>query len=418
MKIRPLLGVLAAVAFVAPAAPAFADSAAPPGSAGSTVHRGNDDAALRAALTAVVDAGATGALALVDDGRTVSSAAVGAAQLQPRRPLQVRDQVRVGSITKTVMSTITLQLVGEGRLRLGDTVERWLPGAVPNASAITLRMLLNHTSGIYDYTEDVDWLATVTADPYRHWNPRELIAVANAHPPVFPPGQGVSYSNTGYILIGLILEKVTGQPVANLVSRRVVRPLHLHNTYFATSGRFRGPYAHGYYPPSITGDGYLDTSSWPPSFAWTAGALVSNAPDLARLYKALLSGRLLRPALLRAMTTTVSTPDHPGYGAGLGLFSLDTPCGTVWGHEGGIPGYVSIAVTDRAGRRSAVVLMPTESNEAIDAAYHAAVTTAVCQMFHRAPSALSPSASGPAMAVRTLPAGQRAASSLSPVGEG
>jgi D-alanyl-D-alanine carboxypeptidase len=348
----------------------------------------------------VVGAGATGAIALVDNGQDVSAVAVGAARLDPRRPLHVRDQVRVGSITKTVISTITLQLVGEGRLGLGDTVERWLPGAVPNGSAITLRMLLNHTSGIFDYTEDTDWLATVTADPYRYWHPRELIAVANAHPPVFPPGQGLSYSNTGYILIGLILEKVTGQPVENLVWNRVVRPLHLHSTFFATSGRFRGPYAHGYYPPSLTGGGYLDTSSWPPSFAWTAGALVSNATDLARLYQALLSGRLLRPALLRAMTTTVSSPAYPGYGAGLGIFSLDTPCGTAWGHEGGIPGYVSIAVTDRAGRRSAVVLMPTESNQTIDAAYQAAVTTAECQMFHRDPSMASPAGSGSTKAVR------------------
>jgi D-alanyl-D-alanine carboxypeptidase len=400
MKIRPLCGILTAAALIAPAAPAAAGAAAPAGSVGSTVHRNEDDAALRAALTAVVDAGATGALALVDDGKDVSTVAVGAARLDPRRPLHVRDQVRVGSITKTVISTITLQLVGEGRLRLGDPVERWLPGAVPNGSAITLRMLLNHTSGIFDYTEDADWLAAVTADPYRYWSPQELIAVANTHPPVFPPGQGLSYSNTGYILIGLVLQKVTGQPVASLIRRRVVQPLHLHNTFFATAGRFHGPYAHGYYPPSLTGGGYLDTSAWPPSFAWTAGALVSNAPDLARLYQALLSGRLLRPALLRAMTTTVSSPAYPGYGAGLGLFRLDTPCGTVWGHEGGIPGYVSIAVTDRAGRRSAVVLMPTESDEAIDAAYHAAVTTAVCQMFHRDPLVASRSPRAPTMAVR------------------
>jgi D-alanyl-D-alanine carboxypeptidase len=134
--------------------------------------------------------------------------------------------------------------------------------------------------------------------------------------------------------------------------------------------------------------------------AWTAGALVSNAPDLARFYQALLSGRLLRPALLRAMMTTVSSPAYPGYGVGLGLFSLETPCGTVWGHEGGIPGYVSPAVTDRVGSRGAVVLMPTEPDEAIGAAYQNAVTTAVCRMLHRDPSVASGSARGSTMAMR------------------
>jgi D-alanyl-D-alanine carboxypeptidase len=211
----------------------------------------------------------------------------------------------------------------------------------------------------------------------------------------------LAYSNTGYILIGLVLEKVTGQPVQNLVSQRVARPLHLHGTFFATSARFRGPYAHGYYPPSLTGDGYLDTSSWPPSFAWTAGALVSTAPDLARFYQVLLSGRLLSPALLHAMTTTVTSPAYPGYGSGLGIFSLETPCGTVWGHEGGIPGYLSFAFNDRSGTRSAVVLMPTEPDEAIGAAFAAAVATAVCQMFDRDPSVASQSAAASTMAPRT-----------------
>jgi D-alanyl-D-alanine carboxypeptidase len=189
------------------------------------------------------------------------------------------------------------------------------------------------------------------------------------------------------ILLGLLLEKVTGQPVQDLVWRRVVRPLHLTNTYFSTSGRLRRPYAHGYYPPSLTGDGYLDTSSWSPSIEWAAGALVSDALDLRRFYQALLSGRLLSPSLLAEMTTTVSGGStYPGYGSGLGIFSIETACGTVWGHQGGTPGYVSIALNDRAGTRSAVVLVPTELDQAIGPAFEAAVTTAVCQMFHRVPA--------------------------------
>jgi D-alanyl-D-alanine carboxypeptidase len=345
----------------------------------------------------------------VDDGADVSAVAVGAARLDPRRPLRVRDEVRVGSITKTVIATITLQLASEGRLRLSDTVERWLPGMVPNGAAITIRMLLNHTSGIFDYLQDADWLAAVLANPYRSWSPQELVAVGTAHPPLFPPGQGLAYSNTGYILIGLVLEKVTGRPVQDLVRQRVVRPLRLHGTFFATSARFRGAYAHGYFPPSLTGAGYLDVSSWSPSLQWTAGALVSTAPDLVRFYQALLSGRLLGPALLHEMTTTVTGPDYPGIGVGLGIWSVETPCGTVWGHEGGAPGYKSFALNDRGGTRSAVVIAPTEPDEAITAAVAAAVTTAVCQMLDRDPSVTSQSAAA-TMAPRPLPAGPGARS--------
>jgi D-alanyl-D-alanine carboxypeptidase len=408
--------VVACVALAVPPASATPSTgtAAVLGSAGPAVGP-NDDEVLRAALNAVVDAGATGAIGLVDDGTDVSTVAVGAARLDPRRPLRVRDQLRVGSITKTVIATITLQLVGEGRLRLGDTVERWLPGMVPNGSAITVRMLLNHTSGIFDYVQDPDWTAAVAVDPYRSWSPQELVAVATAHPPLFAPGQGAAYSNTGYILLGLVLEKATGQPVQELVRQRVARPLHLHSTFFATSARFRGPYAHGYFPPSLTGGGYLDTSSWHPSLGGTAGALVSTAPELARFYQALLSGRLLSPALLQAMTTTVTDPAYPGLGSGLGIFSMETPCGTVWGHEGGIPGYKSFAVNDRSGSRSAVVLVPTELDEAIGAAFYAAVATAVCQMLDRDPALASHSAA-PTTATRPLPAGPAASSRLRLVG--
>lgn len=390
MRIRPLLlGILTAVALVAPGVPASAGSASTAGAVDSAAHAQQDDAALRAALTAVVAAGASGAIGLVDDGTHVSTVAVGAARLDPRQPIRLDDQVRVGSITKTVISTITLQLVGEGRLHLSDTVQQWLPGAVPNASTITLRMLLNHTNGIFSYSEDPAWRAAVGADPYHYWSPWDLIAVANAHPRVFPPGQGLYYSNTAYLLLGLVLDKVTGQPVQDLVWSRVVRPLHLTSTYFSTSGRFRGPYAHGYYTPSLTGDGYLDTSAWSPSIEWAAGALISTAPDLRRFYQALLSGRLLNPSLLEQMTTTVTGPEYPGYGSGLGIFSIATACGTVWGHQGGTPGYVSIALNNRGGSRSAVLLVPTELDQAIGAAFEAAVTTVVCQMLHRSPSTAS-----------------------------
>jgi D-alanyl-D-alanine carboxypeptidase len=196
--------------------------------------------------------------------------------------------------------------------------------------------------------------------------------------PVFAPGTSWSYSNTGYILVGLVLEKVTGSPIQTLLDRRVIKPLHLRNTFFATSGRFRGSYAHGCFPPSLTGEGYLDVSGWPPSWAWAAGAVVSNADDLAHFYPALMSGRLLKPWLVKQMTTTVDTGQGLGYG--LGIYTMNTPCGAVWGHDGGIPGYVSFAYTDRPGSRSGVLLLPTQPDDAIVAAGLPIIDMAVCMM--------------------------------------
>jgi D-alanyl-D-alanine carboxypeptidase len=330
-------------------------------------------------MQAVVDAGATGVNALLDDGDEVTRLAVGRARLDPDRRLRTGDQARVGSITKTLIAVIALQLKREGELGLDDTIEHWLPGLVPGGSEITLRMLLNHTSGIFNYTDDPDFLASAFADPYRRWSPRELIDLALANPPLFPPGTSWSYSNTGYILLGLVLQKASGRSVAELVERRVTRPLHLEDTYFATSARFRGSYAHGYAPPGLFGDGYTDTSGWTPTWAWAAGALVSTTRDLTTFYQALLSGHLLPRTLLREMTTTVSP--FPGAGYGLGLLTIDTPCGTIWGHNGGIPGYVTIAYHNRAGTRSTLLVMSTEPNDAIAAPFDELVQQAVCAMF-------------------------------------
>jgi len=390
-----------AVGALAPTSPATAAPA--PRSSSSSIASATfgasetaSDTALRAAMQALVDAGATGVSALVDDGDGVRRFAVGSARLDPRLALRPTDQFRVGSITKTAVSVVALQLVEQGRLSLRDSIESWLPGVVPNGSAITLDMLLNHTSGIFNYTDDQDFFATVLAHPYRHWSPRELVDVATSHPPVFAPGTDWSYSNTNYILVGLVLQKATGKSVGDLVQQRVIRPLHLANTYLAGTASFRGRFAHGYAPPGLLGDSYVDLSRWSPSWAWAAGALVSNAPDLARFYQSLLSGRLLSQAMLRQMTTTVSAA--PGLGYGLGIFAADTPCGTIWGHDGGIPGYVSIAYNNAEGTHSAVVLMPTQPDSAIVPKFPSVVLAAVCSMFQRPAPVAAAAAAGPVSA--------------------
>ena len=380
-----------AVALLAPGAPATASPPVRSVTAATTVTAGADrdesTAALRAAMQAVVDAGATGVNALLDNGDDVTRLAVGRARIDPERPLRTNDQARAGSITKTLIAVITLQLMSEDRLALDDTVERWLPGLVPGGSEITLRMLLNHTSGIFNYTDDPDFLDRAMADPYRRWSPRELVDVALANPPLFAPGTNWSYSNTGYILLGLVIQNASGKSVADLVQQRVTRPLRLENTYLTDSARFRGSYAHGYAPPGMFGEGYTDTSRWTPTWAWAAGALVSTTTDLTTFYQALLSGRLLSRSLLREMTTTVSP--FPGAGYGLGILTIDTPCGTIWGHTGGIPGYVTIAYHNRAGTRSAVILLSTEPNEAIAQKFDEVVMLSVCAMFGQPVPAVS-----------------------------
>jgi D-alanyl-D-alanine carboxypeptidase len=351
------------------------------------------DQPLQSLLDAVVTAGASGIIPRVDDGHHVTALTSGSARLQPRRALQVSDSARVGSITKTFMSIVTLQLVAEGRLRLDDTVARRLPGAVPGGASITIRELLNHTSGLFNYTDDQQAVKEYLADPTRAWTPQELLAVAVKHPPLFPPGTSWSYSNTNYIVLGLVLEAVTGRDVATLMRERIVRPLHLDHTFLALDARIPGPHADGYFPPSLSGtSGYLDVTGWTPTEVWAAGAVVSSAPDLARLYSALLSGRLLPPPLLDQMTTTVHA--DTGWDYGLGIYRMVTPCGTVWGHDGSIPGYVSLAWADRQGQRSVVLLLPTQPDAAIGEAFVQAETAAVCQMFGRGvPS--QPSTSAP-----------------------
>jgi D-alanyl-D-alanine carboxypeptidase len=350
---------------------------------------GSDNVRLQMLLDELVTQGASGALARVDAGNRTWLLASGAARLQPRQTLTPTARFRVGSVTKTFVSTVALQLVGDGTLRLDDTVERWVPGLVPAGSTITLRMLLNHTSGLFNYTDDEAFVDRHLRDPTRPVTPRELVAVATAHPPTFPPGAGWSYSNTGYIVVGLMIEAATGQPVERLVQQRIVRVLGLSGTSFPTTDPdIAGYHAHGYRLPAAPGQPYLDVTLFAPSLAWTAGAIVSTATDLRRFYGALLGGRLLRPAMLDQMLTTVAV--SPTYGYGLGIYSLRGPCGTTWGHDGGIPGYLTSVMNDRGGKRGAVVEMPTEPDPALGDLLRLTVDTATCQALGAVPPTATP----------------------------
>jgi len=357
---------------------------------------------------ALVEAGAPGVIVRVDDGtgRPIEIARQ-ASWTRTDHLLEADDEVREGSNTKTMMATLVLQLVAKGKLALTDPVEKWLPGEVPNGEAITLRMLLNHTSGIFDYTLDPVLVPSILGKDKRRWTSRELLAVGVKHDPLFAPGTGWSYSNTNYAAIGAVLERVTGASLADLVRDRIARPLNLTHTYYAVDGSWRGPYAHGYepdadhMPPGVPAefrdfagprhDGHVDVSGNDPGWGGAAGAVVSTARDWARFYTALMSGKLLPAAQLAQMLTTVpqepDQPDGPGYG--LGIQTGVTPCGTVWSHDGGAPGYLTANVTDRTGSRTAAIVILTESwaefgtAPEMAAAAKALQTAMLCAMFRK-----------------------------------
>jgi D-alanyl-D-alanine carboxypeptidase len=346
---------------------------------------------LRGLLDQIVAAGAPGAAALVKDSHRVQRAASGLADLGTGRPMRPGLNYRVASVTKPFVATVVLQLVAEGRLSLSDSVERWLPGILPYGDQVTIRQLLNHTSGVPEY------LAVPLLELYgskqgrfRSWTPRELVALVAGQPPSFPPGTSFSYSNTGYVLAGLIVESATGNKLGKELAGRIFRPLGLRDTFFPVNRPdIPGRNARGYSLPlgdqgPVLDGPLLDFTVYNPSLAWAAGNVASDLDDLARFFRALLGGRLLSPELLAEMTTTV--PVGPGAGYGLGLLVIESPCGRLIGHDGGIPGFVTIVLSTEDGRRQlGVMVNQFFTTPAVDQAYSQAVTEIGMRLLEGAP---------------------------------
>ncbi len=368
--LRPTLAAMATVALLL--APAT-------GTAASRIGR----AELRQLLDLIVAAGAPGAAARIVDERGVTQAASGVADQQTGRRMRPGLHYRVGSVTKAYVATVLLQLVGEGRLSLDDTVERWLPGALSYGGGVTVRQLLQHTGGVPDYVA-VPYAGLYT-DPdqqFRAWAPRELVALVGDRPQAFPPGTAWSYSNTGYVLAGMIVEVVTGNDLAREMKRRIFRPLRLRETSFPVDrATLPRPYLAGY--GFLLGQAQaplLGFTDYNPSFAWAAGAVVSDLGDVQRFFRELLRGRLLSPALLAEMTT--SFPTGLGYGYGLGVVVIDTPTGRVFGHQGAIPGYRNAVVSTEDGRRQIVLTMNAEfSTPALSEAFNSVAVALQTRVF-------------------------------------
>jgi len=334
---------------------------------------------LRHALDRVIETGVPGAVVLARDGGRTIALAGGFGDVKQQTATKATDRFRVGSITKTFVATLVLRLVADGKLALDDTVEQRLPGVVANGGSITVRQLLNMTSGLFDYLNDGDSTVTdrlLAGDLTHRWSPLSLLAISNAHEPRFAPGARWSYCSTCYVLLGLIVEKATGHPLGSELRRRVFAPAGLSSTSFDTEPRIAGPHAHGYERLSKR---LTDVSVLSPSYGWAAGAVVSNAPDLARFYRALLGGKLLRPELLRAMEAPVANGKSAVAPYGLGLIRMSLGCGTVFGHAGSIAGYEAYAYNNKDGRRQAVVLVSlgefSQSRKSAEAIQHLLATT-------------------------------------------
>ncbi|MFF1506029.1 serine hydrolase domain-containing protein [Streptomyces sp. NPDC058326] len=316
-----------------------------------------DHAATQEALLAAVDAGVPGAVAQARDGHGRWTGTAG--------DRKGDDHYRVGSITKTFVATVLLQLQAEGRLDLDDPVEKWLPGVVRgnghDGRKITVRQLLNHTSGIYSYTEDPSFQEKVfgpgfLAHRYDTWTAKQLVGVAMTHRPEFAPGDGWSYSNTNFVLAGMVIEKVTGRPYGKAVENRIIKPLKLRATSVpGTRVTVPQPSSRAYSTLSPNpGDPVHDVTELNPSLALAAGEMISDSGDLQTFYRALLKGRLLPKSGMNELTATVPVdPGYPQFRYGLGISWQKLGCGTeIWGHGGGIHGSISEAYTTRDGRHT------------------------------------------------------------------
>jgi D-alanyl-D-alanine carboxypeptidase len=238
-------------------------------------------------------------------GKGTYLVAKGRADLKTGAPMRVEDKFGAGSVTKSMVGTVLLQLVDEGKLKLDNKVSQYFP-TVPNGQNITVRQLLNMTSGLYNYTEDKDFLAAVTANPRRKWAPEELVKFGISKDPYFAPGKGWYYCNTNTILVGLLIEKLTGKKLEDEVKTRIIDRLGLANTTFPENPGITAPYAHGYmYDQETKQYAETDSTQIDPSALWAAGALISNVPDLKVWAQALGSGRLISKAMQKERTQFV-----------------------------------------------------------------------------------------------------------------
>jgi len=333
--------LLAVALVVVPAAPAY----------------GANDTRLKRQMTALVnnDEGPLGIVVTIRRGSRTKILTVGAGSVNPRRAPRYRDHMRIASVAKAFSGAVALRLVGERKLSLGDTIGKVRPDLPAAWKNVTVRQLLNHTSGLPDYTESAGFANQFQTDPGGFVPPDKIISWVASDPLEFPSGSRYRYSNTDNIVVGLMAEKVTGKSYGRLLRGFVFRPLNLTQTSFPSSPPLPGPYIHGYIvEPNAPPEDVSTLLS--PSGAWASGAIVSTPRDLNTFIRGYLGGKLfprrLRREQLRFRRGNSSPPGPGTNSAGLAVFRYRTKCGTMYGHTGAFPGYAQFAAASRHGTRS------------------------------------------------------------------
>lgn len=297
---------------------------------------GRLEASVRTAVASYAGRGDAAMVAVVRVGDETRVVTAGFTDLAHTSPVEATDRFRLASITKSMTATAVLQYVASGRISLDDPIDRWLPGLLP-FPGITARHLLSHRSGLYE-PEDKDF-ATIRTD-------QDVVKVARSHPLDFAPGADGKYSNAGYTVLGLLVEKLSGRPLSEALRRAVFEPAGM--TAATLGGR----------PSTVPlSGGQLVEDEGPPEAMRGAGEVVASALDVDRFYRRLFTGALLPPTLVNAMGAPTGTSPFAQGGYGLGLWIWPLSCGEGLGHSGAYRGYATKAWTLRGTERSVVVLV-------------------------------------------------------------
>ncbi|CAM3186879.1 serine hydrolase domain-containing protein [Saccharomonospora xinjiangensis] len=362
---RWLAGVVSGVALavVLPVAPVVAQT--------------GEHAETQAVLDQFQQKAGPGAAIHAGDGTSAWTLSSGSASIRENRAITASDHFRIGSQTKTFTAAVVLQLFDEGRVDLDAPIERYLPGVITgnyDGSVITVRQLLNHTSGLVRDTSGAKANADGTYDL------AALVSAAMDEQPQAQPGEVMKYSNVGYLVLGLLIEELTGRPVGDAIAERITEPLGLGDTSFPEPGdrALPEPFVPGYQGTRIGGFFFWFDATTLSELSWwsSAGAMSSTMEDLAAFYRALLDGKVMSEEALAEMRTVVPFPPAASRGYGLGVFEQPLSCGGVaWGHEGLLPtGHLSRTMVTDDGRFASMMtnanLIPQDPGtaEVIDAA--------------------------------------------------
>jgi len=377
-SVRVLVGTVAgAVLLPLLASPAHADATAGPAV---------DLAGLRGVLRSALTQGAPGAMARVEDRGTVFRAAAGVADRGTARAMGDADRFRIGSVTKTFTAVVLLQLVDEKKLKLDASVNRYLPGLLPD-DRITVRQVLGHRSGLHDYTNDMFAKTVPGFEAVRKkvFTPTELVKRSLSKPRTNAPGAKYAYSNTNFVIAGMLVEKLTGNPVGTEYQNRIIEPLKLRDTFYVHPGmKIPGRYARGYLTPDQAGAPLVDATEQTVSWAQGAGALISSTRDLNTFLSALLQGRLTSAAQLAQMERWM--PAGTGVAYGLGLRRRDLSCGvSVYGHTGAVQGFYTYAFASKDGKRSLAAVANISNNGTVLNTMLRTLDSAFCGRTTKAP---------------------------------